>query len=149
MKVPGLLVKPAATDDRAEVEALLTAAGLPLDGLDACFPHDMILARIDGALVGAAGLERWGRLGLLRSVAVAERERGKGIADVLIAERLYIAKLDALSAVYLLTLGAECYFERLGFVPVERTALPAMLGSSTQVTLPACSSAVAMVKQLD
>ncbi len=142
---PRTSVMPATADDRAEVVALLTAAKLPLDGLDACFPHDTIVARIDGALVGVAGLERWGTCGLLRSVAVAAGVRGSGIGSALIAERLCIAKLDGLSSVYLLTAGADRYFGERGFVTVERAALPAILAGSTQLTLPA----VAMVKQLD
>lgn len=145
---PRTTVMPATAEDHAELEALLISAGLPLDGLDACFPHDVILARLDGALVGAAGLERWGSFGLLRSVAVAEVQRGKGIAEALIAERLCIAKFDALTAVYLLTTGADRYFEQFGFVTVDRATLPAVLGASAQMSLPACSTAVAMVKQL-
>lgn len=146
---PRTSVMPAAADDRAEVTALLTAAGLPLDGLEACFPHDMVVARIDGVVIGVAGLERWGTVGLLRSVAVAEAQRRTGVASALIAERLCIARLDGLSAVYLLTAGADRYFAQRGFVSVERAALPAILDGSTQVTLPACSTAVAMVKHLD
>lgn len=146
---PRTSVMPATAGDRPEVEALLTAVGLPLDGLDACFPHDMIVARLDGGLVGSAGLERWGSFGLLRSIAVAEAQRGTGIAEALIAERLCIARLDALSAIYLLTAGADRYFERFGFQRVDRDKLPAPLAASTQVTLPACSTAVAMVKPLD
>ena len=146
---PRASVMPATVEDRAEVEALLTSVGLPLDGFEACFPHDMILARLDGALVGAAGLERWGAYGLLRSVAVAEAHRGHGIAEALIAERLCIAKLDSLTAVVLLTTGADRYFERFGFVRIDRTQLPAALADSTQFTLSACSTAVAMVRQRD
>lgn len=146
---PRTTVMPASIDDRAEVEALLQAADLPLDGLDAWFPHDGIVARIDGALVGVAGMERWGAYGLLRSVAVTEAQRGHGIAEALIAERLCIAKLDALTAVVLLTAGAGRYFERFGFEQIDRAALPAPLLTSTQVTLPACALAVAMIKQLN
>ncbi|MDB4960671.1 MAG: tyrosine phosphatase [Myxococcales bacterium] len=145
---PRTVVMPASAGDRDEVEALLRSAELPLDGLDACFPHDLVVARIGGVLVGCAGLERWGGYGLLRSVAVAAAHRGQGIATALVAERMCIARLDAMSAVYLLTTGADRYFEKLGFTRVDRSALPAALAPSTQVTLPACSTATAMVKQL-
>jgi arsenate reductase len=145
---PRTLVAPAWPDDRGELEALLTACGLPLDGLDACFPHDVILARIDGTLVGAAGLERWGAYGLLRSVVVAEAHRGKGIGELLVRERVAVASADALSAIYLLTMGAATYFERFGFSAIAREALPGSLAGSTQLALPACSTAMAMVKQL-
>lgn len=145
---PGIVVLPAADSDRAELEALLVAAELPLDGLDSCFPHDVVLARLDGAVVGAAGLERWGAFGLLRSVVVAEAHRGKHIAEVLIADRLRVARLGALQAVYLLTSDAGPYFERFGFSPVDRATLPAALAGSAQISGPSCPTARAMVKQL-
>jgi protein-tyrosine-phosphatase/N-acetylglutamate synthase-like GNAT family acetyltransferase len=145
---PRTVVMPASAGDRDELEALLRSSGLPLDGLDACFPHDVVLARIDGALVGSAALERWDGFALLRSVVVAAAHRGHAIATALIAERMCIARLDAMNAVYLLTTGADRYFEKLGFTRVERSTLPAALAPSTQVTLPACSGAIAMVRQL-
>jgi len=141
-------LRPATAEDRGEVEALLTGASLPIEGLDACFPHDMVVARIDGALAGAAGLERRGQLGLLRSVAVAEAHRGRGIAEALIAERLDTARRDGVTAVYLLTSDAAAYFQRFGFTATDRAALPAVLTASAQQYLSACSTAVAMVKQL-
>lgn len=145
---PRTLIAPATADDRAELEALLAAAGVVRDGLDACFPHDVVLARIDGALVGAAGLERWGAFGLVRSVAVAEAHRGRGLADVLVRDRLCAARFAALDSVYLLTDGAAGYFERFGFTAIARDALPGPLAASTQVALPACGGATAMKLQL-
>jgi arsenate reductase len=139
---PRTTIAPAAADDRPAVEALVTSAQLPLDGLDACFPHATAIARLDGDIVGVAALERFGDVGMLRSVVVAERARGRHLADALVADRLGAARADRLREVYLLTSGAATYFARLGFTRVERAVLPA---GATQVALPACSSAVAMV----
>ncbi len=119
---------------------------MPLDGFDHAAA---VLARIDGVLVGAAALERWGAFGLLRSVVVAEAHRGSNIAAVLVTDRLCAARFDALHAIYLLTTGASGYFERFGFTTVDRTKLPHSLDDSTQIALPACSTAVAMKLQLD
>jgi amino-acid N-acetyltransferase len=128
-------------DDRAELEPLLTACKLPLDGLaDA----RMVVARLDGEVVGCAGIEVWGAHGLLRSVAVAPAHRGKGIGEALVADRLAWARGEQLASVSLLTTGASIYFGRLGFVPVARDQLPRELRSSTQLGLGVCASATAM-----
>jgi protein-tyrosine-phosphatase/N-acetylglutamate synthase-like GNAT family acetyltransferase len=145
---PRTVVAPATAGDRPELEALLVGAGLPLNGLDDAFPDRFVLARIDRELVGAAALERWGNDMLLRSVAVAESHRGQGIAAFLVADRLVAARMEGAEAVYLLTLSAGEYFERQGFIGFERTRLPPALAASTQVSLPACAKAVAMVKVL-
>jgi protein-tyrosine-phosphatase/N-acetylglutamate synthase-like GNAT family acetyltransferase len=155
---PGLALPPLASimpadpGDRGEVEALLAAATLPLDGLDAAFPHGFVVARIGAALVGAAGLERWGDHALLRSVVVAEAHRKQHIGEALVADRLAWAKSQATAAygqasiasVCLLTTDAERFFARAGFTRIERGELPADVLASTQTKLPACSTATAM-----
>jgi protein-tyrosine-phosphatase/N-acetylglutamate synthase-like GNAT family acetyltransferase len=142
---PRTVVAAAGPEDRAEVEALLTTAGLPLDGLD---QTEAVIARIDGVLVGVAGLERWGGFGLVRSVAVAEAHRGSGIAAALVTDRLCAARFDALHAAYLVTTSAAGYFERFGFTVIDRATIPGALSPSTQLALPACATAIAMRLQL-
>jgi protein-tyrosine-phosphatase/N-acetylglutamate synthase-like GNAT family acetyltransferase len=149
----GTAISPAIAEDRGAVEALLVAAKLPLDGLDLlgpdrAFPYGFAVARLGGELVGVAGLEWWGEYSMLRSVAVAEAHRGKRIADALVADRIGFARTEGVGALYLLTLGAEGYFARLGFDPIERSKLPYQLAKSTQLALPDCSTAVAMTKKL-
>ncbi|HTL32611.1 MAG TPA: GNAT family N-acetyltransferase [Kofleriaceae bacterium] len=154
---PRTQLMPATPDDRAELEALLRACELPLDGLDDAFPKGFVLARLDGELVGAAGLEQWAERGLLRSVAVAPAHRGKRIAHALVADRIAWAKSiltdyakngtvtsKAFASLSLLTTSAAGFFEKLGFKPVDRGSLPEPLRQSTQLSLPACSTAVAM-----
>lgn len=145
---PRTSIAPAATDDRAELDALLTAAQLPLDGLDAWFPHDVVVARLGGRIVGAAALERWGDTALLRSVVVDEAHRGQHLAAALVTNRIGVARADGLAAMYLLTTSAAPFFERFGFARVERSGLPRALGASTQLALSACSTAVAMQLRL-
>jgi amino-acid N-acetyltransferase len=139
---------PATADDRGELEALLRAARLPLDGLDDAFPHGFVLARIGGDLVGAAGIERWAEHGLLRSVVVAPDRRRQRVGDAIVADRLAWARAQGLASVSLLTLDADGYFERLGFQRVGRDELPGALQQSTQLQIPRCSTAVAMIRRL-
>ncbi|NVB83902.1 MAG: GNAT family N-acetyltransferase [Kofleriaceae bacterium] len=147
----GTTIMPATADDRAEVEALLRAAKLPLDGLDDAFPRGFAIARLDGAIVGAAGIEQWDVRGLLRSVVVADAHRGKHIGDALVADRIAWARsfvrsndTQPFASIALLTTTAAPFFERLGFERIDRADLPAPLAASTQLQIQQCSSAVAM-----
>jgi protein-tyrosine-phosphatase/N-acetylglutamate synthase-like GNAT family acetyltransferase len=151
---PRTALMPATESDREELTALLRAANLPLDGLDDAFPNGFVIARIDGALVGAAGLEQWGDHGLLRSVVVAGTHRKQHIGEALVADRLAYAKSqlrdDALgtapfASVSLLTEGADTFFARLGFDRIAREQLPPALLASSQLQIPRCSTAVAMI----
>ena len=142
---PRTAIAPASPDDRAAIEALLRDAGLPLDGYD---ETHFAVARLAGELVGAAGIERHGNDSLLRSVVVAPVHRGKHLAEALVADRLGWARSDGTQAISLLTTGAERYFERLGFAPIDRARLALQVPGSTQLAIPACSTAVAMTKRL-
>jgi len=77
-------------------------------------------------------------------VAVAPAHREHRLAAALVADRVAWAHPRT---VWLLTLGAERYFARHGFTPVERGALPESLKRSAQLAIPACSTAIAMVRR--
>ncbi|HEY5925711.1 MAG TPA: GNAT family N-acetyltransferase [Kofleriaceae bacterium] len=153
---PRVSIMPASESDRDELVALLHAVNLPLDGLDDAFPRGFAVARLDGALVGAAGLEQWDNHALLRSVAVADAHRNQHIAAALVADRLAWAKslmrdepagTQSVASVSLLTSDADRFFERFGFERVAREELPPALAASSQLQLPRCSTAVAMFKR--
>jgi N-acetylglutamate synthase-like GNAT family acetyltransferase len=95
-------------------------------------------------IVGAAGVERYGRYGLLRSVVTAPGARRKGVAEALTRNRLDWAATEGLEAVYLLTTTAASYFPRLGFAPVDRADLPAEVQGSREFATVCPGSAVAM-----
>ena len=136
---PRTSVMPGTPDD---VEPLLTACGLPLDGLA---DTKLVVARIDGEVVGCAGLEQWNERALLRSVAVDARFRGQHIGEALIADRIAFAKSNlevGAASISLLTTSAADFFAKLGFVRVEQ--LPEALNASTQTRISACSTATRM-----
>jgi protein-tyrosine-phosphatase/N-acetylglutamate synthase-like GNAT family acetyltransferase len=151
---PGTTIAAATIDDRMAIESLLADANLPLDGLDQLgadkFPEGFAVARVAGQreIVGTAGIERWGMSSLLRSVAVARPHRGNHIGEALVADRVGYARNHGVEELYVLTQGEERFFERSGFTKRDRANLPKEIRKSTQVTLPACSTAVAMSRKL-
>jgi GNAT superfamily N-acetyltransferase len=73
----------AVQADRERVAVLLRELELPTDGV-AEWLDQFWIGEHEGAVVGVAGMERYGAAGLLRSVAVAPEWRGSGIGRALV-----------------------------------------------------------------
>ncbi len=142
---PGVELRAARDDDRAAIDALLTAADLPLDGVADQFPQAYAVATRAGAIVGCAGLERHADDALLRSVAVAPAARGSGLGVALTADQVEAARRGGARAVYLLTTTAADFYRRFGFRPFARAALPAAVAASPEAASACPASAECMV----
>lgn len=141
-------LEPARADDLPEVTRLVREADLPTAGIDDAFPGGYSVLRRGRAIVGVAGLERHGDVGLLRSVAVTDSERGKGLGRRLVEERLGAARTLGLRAVYLLTTTAADFFRGLGFVETARDSVPEALQASPEFAAVCPSTAACMVKEV-
>jgi amino-acid N-acetyltransferase len=140
-------IQPALDSDRPAIEALLTLAGLPLDGLEAALPAALV-ARSGGVVVGCAAIEAYGTAGLLRSVCVAADLRGTGVGSLLVAAAEDLAANRGLTELYLLTETAEGWFPRLGYGVTTRASVPAALTASPEFTGACPESAAVLRKRL-
>ncbi|MGH7585256.1 MAG: arsenic resistance N-acetyltransferase ArsN2 [Gemmatimonadales bacterium] len=139
------VVRPAEARDLTWARELLTQASLPTQGLEDQFPRAYAVLEEDGKSVGLAGLERYGRFGLLRSVAVSPRQRGSGGGSALVSDRLAAAGADGVESVFLLTTTADRWFPRFGFRPVERASLPPEIAASPEASV-ACPDGAAVLR---
>ncbi len=141
------IISPATPADLPAIFELLERSKLPRDGLDAHVATTLV-ARDANGLVGTAALELYGTAALLRSVAVAAEQRGRGLGAALTATALDLARRRGVRTVYLLTETAAEFFPRFGFRPIPRPAVdPAVLGSAEFTT--ACpASALVMARTL-
>ena len=124
-------IRRAASSDLDQITHLLATAELPLDGVREGLGEFQV-AVAEGDLVGVAGLECYGRNGLVRSVAVADGWRGGGVAAALLQRLVEAGDALGIEALYLLTMSANGYFERHGFEEVPRSALPADLRGAAE-----------------
>lgn len=147
--MPDHLPDPARAEDLEAVLALVQAAGLPTDGIADGFPAAYAVVRAGSGIVAVAGLEAHGGDGLLRSVAVVPSRRGSGIARLLVEDRLRVARVRGLGAVYLLTTTAAGWFERLGFMEVPRADVPTAVQGSTEFTSVCPTTAACLAIRLD
>ena len=142
-------IRGARGEDRDAVAAQLERTALPPDGLDEQFGDAYAVALADGEIVGAAGVEVYGRAGLLRSVAVDPGWQGHGVGRRLTEERLRWAAARGLDTVYLLTTTAGGYFPRLGFAPVAREEVPAEVRGSLQFASVCPSTAAVLALRME
>lgn len=141
------MIRAARAGDRAGVEELLVAAGLPLDGVAEHFETFFVFE--EGArIIGAAGIEPYGPDALLRSVVVSADARRAGIGSSLTRHAIDEASARGARAVYLLTTTAERFFPRFGFVPVPREAVPQHVKQSREFRGACPASAMVMVRGL-
>ena len=133
----------ASAEDLNEVVDLLRVSDLPTEDVPDIIT-DFWVARTDGGLVGTVALERYGEIGLLRSLAVTPTHRGCGLAGRLCDHLTEWARKDGISDLYLPTTDADAYFERHGFVAIERNETPVEIRSTTQFTELCPDSAMVM-----
>jgi amino-acid N-acetyltransferase len=124
-------IRRASPEDRDEVASLLGQAALP--ALPPYFPPtNLAVALEDSSVVGVVALEVIGRVGLLRSVAVAPSHARRGVGTSLIRNLLARAHELGLRELYLLTENAQHFFERLDFVVVPRESAPLEVCSTSE-----------------
>jgi amino-acid N-acetyltransferase len=136
-------IRTAGADDVAAICLALRAAGLPVEGVDT-HAGTFFVCENGGVLLGAAGLEIYGNYGLLRSLVVIPGTRRRGIGQGLCQRVMDEAATRGCGAVYLLTLDAAAYFERLGFEMVARDDAPSGIRESREFSALCPASAVLM-----
>lgn len=120
----------AVPGDKIEIQSLLTQCQLPADDITSHLAN-FVVARSEGEIIGVVGLEVCGEYALLRSLAVVPKYRNHGVARILHSHIFAQARCNNLKELYLLTITASGYANRLGFCEIDRERVP----QSIQATL--------------
>ena len=139
-------IRPARGGDLDAARAALGDAGLPVEDLSA--EHLVFVAEAGGRFVGAIGLESFGELGLLRSLVVLAEARANGAGRRLVTALEGYACEQGMEALWLLTIDADRYFERLGDRVMERSVAPAAIRTTAEFSGLCPGDAVLMSKVL-
>ncbi len=145
-------IERASASDIPAIEALLAAAGLPLDGAAQAFGLGVVARSVApgsaASVVAAAAVERYGASGLLRSVVVAPEVRGTGLGREIVAAAERLARDEGMGELYLLTETAVDWFPRLGYEVVDRAVASAAVGASIEFTTVCRDTGVPMRRAL-
>ena len=147
---PALAVRlrAAQPDDRGVIGALLAAAGLPpLDG--AAASGQCWVAELAGQVIGTVSLEAYGEHGLLRSLCVDARARGRGIGQSLVKLVETHAACAGIIELVLLTETADRFFADLGFDPIDRATVPGTIRAGRMFATLCPTSARCLGKSLN
>ncbi|EHQ24399.1 arsenic resistance N-acetyltransferase ArsN2 [Mucilaginibacter paludis] len=136
-----------ATPYRASVINLLKAEKLPFEDLPDSL-ENFLVTIINHEITGIVGLECYGNVGLLRSMMVAPRFRGRGIAHTLIQHAENLGRNNKLKAIYLLTETASGYFSRKGYQQIARDIVPDEIKQSSEYDGVCPQTAIVMGKSL-
>jgi amino-acid N-acetyltransferase len=132
--------------DEPQIRALLEEAQLHTESLGGTIT-EFFVAEQDGVIIGVAGFEYYGDDALLRSVAIQSNCRNNGTGSAMIDWMLARAKERHIKKIVLLTNTARKFFEKKGFVVVDRSLITneAMKKSSEFAYLCSPSSTIMMM----
>ncbi|TAK86449.1 MAG: GNAT family N-acetyltransferase [Betaproteobacteria bacterium] len=132
----------------SKVKELLAACNLPASDLEAADFEHFFGCGVEAEPKGVVGVELYGEVGLLRSLAVEEAARGHGCGTRLVKEAEKHAVANGVEALYLLTTTAEEFFRSQGYMKIERASVPEAIRRTSEFSTLCPSTATAMVKVL-
>ncbi|MEO1448549.1 MAG: arsenic resistance N-acetyltransferase ArsN2 [Bacteroidota bacterium] len=138
-------IVPVTGDTIKAATGLLASYDLPTEDLH--HPEVSLFAlKKEGEeqILGTIGLEKHGTFGLLRSLAVSPVGRGKKLGERLVAFLEQEVRTHNLEALYLLTTTAAPYFEKIGFLVVDRMEVPLAIQQTREFADLCPASAVVM-----
>ena len=144
----GLKIIAATEIDLQDIALLLKSNDLPSFGLQEHISTTVLIKR-DDKLIACSSLELYGKVGLLRSVAVNKSDQGTGHGSEVVNATITLAIKKGIKKLYLLTAIARKYFEKSGFAVVNRKDVDKQVLKSSEFTLSCCLDAIVMLKNLN
>lgn len=126
--------------------ALLKKSNLPTEDISEL--TKLFVATNNNEVVGTVGIEFYNDVALLRSLAVKDAYRSKGIGRQLVNHIETFAKLNGAKELVLLTTTAADYFSKRAYQNIERNNVPEEIKKSSEFSLTCPSSAIIMKKVL-
>jgi amino-acid N-acetyltransferase len=130
------------------VKQLLSESGLPIEDITAQHLQHFFGCGSGPGFEGVVGLELFGEVALLRSLAVASSRRGTGVGSGLVAHAERHAREQGVQSLYLLTTTAEQFFLRRGYARIPRDEAPTAIETTSEFSGICPVSSAFMVKYL-
>jgi amino-acid N-acetyltransferase len=137
-----------ANPNEPAVKQLLSESGLPISDITAQHLQHFFGCGSGPELEAVIGLELFGKVALLRSLAVASSRRGTGVGSSLVAHAERHARDQGVQSLCLLTTTAEAFFMRRGYARVPREDAPAAIKTTSEFSGICPTSSAFMVKYL-
>lgn len=127
---------------------LLEQCGLPTADIAPGQNQEFFGIRGVDGLTGLVGIERYGSIGLLRSLAVIPEQRSHGLGQRLVDYAEQYAASQGINRLFLLTTTAADFFTGRGYRIAARESAPAAIRATAQFAGLCPASSTFMSKQL-
>jgi amino-acid N-acetyltransferase len=138
-----------ANPNVSAAKQLLSESDLPVADITAQHMRHFFGCGSDLKLEGLVGLELYGEVALLRSLAVRFENRGTGLGTKLVERAEGHAREKGVTSLYLLTTTAEAFFLRRGYARVPREDAPAEIIGTREFAGLCPSTSAFMVKHFE
>ena len=125
---------------------MLADEGLPTE--DLTVDHLALVAEHGTLVCGMIGLEQFESVGLLRSLIVARGHRQAGFGRLLVVALEQHAAALNIRDLWLLTIDADAWFARLGYVAQSRDETPGVIRQTEEFSGLCPDDAILMKKTL-
>lgn len=134
--------------EEPDVIRLIADCQLTTQDLSADTLKDFIVCRQGNRIIGVVGLEITKHGALLRSLAVAESDRDRGVGGALVRSAERYARFRGAQTLFLLTMTAAPFFARHHYSVFERSAAPEGIQATNEFKTLCPDSAVCLRKDL-
>lgn len=138
----------ATEENGPEIRRLLANSDLHHEDISTAQLKHFLLGWDGPRLVAVIGLEIKKHCALLRSLAVDANYRNRGIATRLVGKIEDYVRSMEVETLYLLTMTAEAFFEKRGYLQIARDSAPTGIQETTEFRNLCPASAVCMVRHL-
>lgn len=135
-------IRAAVDSDLLAINKLLSENGLTTSGVRENISNFLVAEGEE--VIGVIGIEFAGYNAMLRSMAVSQAVRKRGLATALVNRSLKIARAAGVKKIYILTNTAEKFLLRWGFYKIQRSEISAELMESSALNSFCPSSSICM-----
>jgi amino-acid N-acetyltransferase len=144
-KIARFYPRMAREEDFQPCQELLNQNNLPIEGVIQHFDNFIVLiSNNTGSILGLIGLEKYEKIGLLRSLVIEEGFQGLGFGKEMVRVLETSARKIGVETLYLFTTSASKFFEKLDYTSIDK--INPRLKESSEYRI--CKTAIIMEKQL-
>ena len=144
---PKLIACPLLIGERGALAAALKKAKLPIEDIETPGRLFWRFKTVEQVPVGFGGMELFAREALLGSIMALPQVRGQGIGTAIVASLELEAQSRGCRSLWLITMSAAEFFNRLGYAKCDRAAVPSAIATTTEFSTLCPASAEVLVKR--
>ncbi len=141
------IIRQAEITDLEKLRLVLKNTNLPFKDIDKHLENFLLLEHF-GEIIGSVGLEVYGKVALLRSLAVIKDYQGKKLGQKLYQNIILKSKDLKIIEIYLLTETAANFFKNRGFQKISRNDVPESIQQTAEFSILCPETAVCMLLKI-